>query len=622
MTMKHATTALVLLLVAAVSQTTTAGRAQGPAPAPAAPSGEAIYMQRCAGCHDNATGRTPAKAVIQGLTRSRIMRTLDFGAMMTIAYPLRRDEREAVATYLGRPVAEPGPRPEAFCSDRTVRVGDLTTGTWNGWSPRNDNTRFVPADLAGLTAADVPQLKLRWAFGFEGDTSAFGQPTVIGNQIFVGSAGGVVYALRADSGCIQWTYQAVGPIRSAIVATKSGNETRLLFGDLTGWFYALNAADGAEQWKKRPEPHEAVRLSAPPLVRDGIALVPVASWEETRTLNTEYECCTFRGSLVALRVTDGAEVWRTYTIPRPPEVSGKTSAGVIIRGPSGVGVWGSPAVDEGRGRIYIGTGNNYSEPATDTSDAVMALDLKTGRIIWSRQAQSGDVFNAACAAVVKTPQCPASDGPDFDFGAPTIYVRAGGRDLVLAGQKSGVVWAFDAARNGTVLWQRRVGNGGINGGILWGMAADDQHVYATVSDAVIQRTGTVRTIDPTKGGGLSAVNIRDGSVAWRWNPLPCDRPNCSPAQSAALTVIPGVVFAGSMDGHLRAHDTRDGTVIWDFDTARDFTTVNGVPGKGGALDGPGAIVANGMVLVNSGYTRQGGMPGNVLLAFAAGQASR
>jgi polyvinyl alcohol dehydrogenase (cytochrome) len=188
--------------------------------------------------------------------------------------------------------------------------------------------------------------------------------------------------------------------------------------------------------------------------------------------------------------------------------------------------------------------------------------------------------------------------------------------MVLAGQKAGIVWAFDAARNGAVLWQRRVGAGGINGGILWGMAADDLHVYATVSDAVVNRLGTARVLDPTKGGGLTAVNIRDGSVAWRWNPEPCGtRTNCSPAQSAALTVIPGVVFAGSMDGHLRAHDTRDGRVLWDFDTVRDFSTVNGVQGKGGAIDGPGAIVANGMVLVNSGYTRQGGIAGNVLLAF-------
>jgi polyvinyl alcohol dehydrogenase (cytochrome) len=611
------TIAFLTLLVAVLAAPT--ARTQQPAqPIESQPSGEALYRQRCAECHDRAEGRTPPRATLQQLSRARILRTLDFGAMMTIAYPLRRVEREAIADYLGRPGAEPGPRAEAFCSDRSVRIGDITKASWNGWSPTHDNSRFVPASLAGLTADSVPRLKLKWAFGFEGDTSAFAQPTVIGNQIFVGSTGGVVYALRAETACIQWTYQAAGPIRSAIVATPLGASHALLFGDLTGWLYALDAATGAELWKRRPEPHEAVRLSAPPVIRDGVVLIPVASWEETRALNATYECCSFRGSIIALRLSDGSEVWKTYTVPRRPEVTGKTSAGVLTMGPSGVGVWGAPAIDTARRRMYIGTGNNYSQPNTESSDAVMALDLATGRIIWSHQALTGDVYNSGCSTVVKTAQCPADDGPDFDFGAPTILARVAGRDLIVAGQKAGIVWAFDPARNGAVVWQRRVGNGGINGGILWGMAADQEHVYATVSDAVITRNGTSRTLDASKGGGLTAVNLRDGSVAWRWNPDPCNtRPNCSPAQSAAVTVIPGVVFAGSMDGHLRAHATRDGSVIWDFDTARDFETANGVKAKGGAIDGPGAIVVNGMVLVNSGYTRQGGMPGNVLLAFTA-----
>jgi polyvinyl alcohol dehydrogenase (cytochrome) len=610
----------MLSLASLPAQQPTAQPAPAPAQAGTPASGEAIYKLRCAGCHDNAVGRTPPRAALQQMTRQRIMRTLDFGAMMTIAYNLRRNEREAVVNFLGLPGDEPGPRPEAFCADRTVRLGDVTKASWNGWSPARDNARFAPAALAGLTAEQVPKLKLKWAFGFEGDSSAFAMPTVIGNQIFVGSAGGRVHALRADTGCLQWVYQATGPIRAAPLAVPHGAGHVLLFGDLTGWFYAIDAATGKEIWKKRPEIHEAVRLSAPPLVHNGLVLIPVASWEESRSVNQEYVCCTFRGSITALRLQDGTEAWKTYTVPRRPEVTGKTSVGTVTMGPSGVGVWSTPTVDVKRNRMYITTGNNYSSPGTDTSDAVMALDMTTGRILWTRQVLADDIYNSACAATTKGPSCPEEDGPDHDFGSPAVLTRTpAGRDIIIAGQKAGVVWAFDPDRNGQVLWSTRVGQGGINGGILWGMASDGEHVYATVSDAVIDRTPMARVLNPKLGGGLTALRVADGTKAWVWQPPPCaaDRPNCSPAQSAAVTAIPGAVFAGSMDGHLRAYNAKDGTVIWDFDTVRDYQTVNGVPAKGGAVDGPGAVVVNGMVLVNSGYTRQGGLAGNVLLAFSA-----
>jgi polyvinyl alcohol dehydrogenase (cytochrome) len=582
-------------------------------------SGEAVYQRRCAACHDKpADGRTPSRDVIQAMTSTRILRTLDFGAMMTIAYQLNRGEREAVARFLGRSAAEAPPSPSAFCRDRSVRLDTSAAPIWNGWSPSTDNTRFAPAALAGLTAAQVPRLTLKWAFGFDGDISSFSQPTVIGKQVFIGSAGGVVHALHADSGCLQWTFQANGPIRSAIVAAPVDGRHLLVFGDLTGWFYALDAATGTQVWRQRPDEHEAVRLSAAPLVHDGVAYIAVASWEESRSLNPEYQCCTFRGSVVALRVRDGSQVWKTFTIPTPAAPTGKTLVGTPTFGPSGVGIWGSPTLDVKRRRLYVTTGNNYSLPATTTSDAIMALDLDTGRIAWSKQMLPNDVYNSGCSTTPKGPTCPEGSGPDYDFGSPAILVSTiGGRDLLLAGQKSGVVWAVDPDRNGEVMWETRVGQGGINGGVQWGMASDGEYVYAASSDAVATRTATARILDPKVGGGLSALRIADGSTVWRATPTPCaDRPNCSPAQSAALTAIPGVVFSGSLDGHLRAYSTRDGTVIWDVDTIRNYETVNGVKAAGGAIDGPGAVVAGGMVFVNSGYMRFGGQPGNVLLAFA------
>jgi polyvinyl alcohol dehydrogenase (cytochrome) len=584
------------------------------------PTGEAIYQRRCAGCHERpADGRTPSRDALQQMPSSRILRTLDFGAMMTIAYHLNRDEREAVAHFLGKPGGDPMPRPEAFCRDRSVSMASSASPTWNGWSPSPNNSRFVPAELAKLNVAQVPKLKLKWAFGFEGDISAFAQPTVIGNQIFVGSAGGVVQALRADTGCLQWMFQAAGSIRSAIVAAPADGRTILLFGDLTGWFYALDAATGQQVWRRRPEEHEAVRLSAPPLIVDGVAYVGASSWEESRALNPEYRCCTFRGSLTALRVRDGSVVWKTYTIPLAAERTGKTSAGVETLGPSGAGIWSTPTLDVKRRRIYVTTGNNYSSPATTTSDSVMALDLVTGRMVWSKQLHPKDVYNSACSTEPKGPTCPEGSGPDYDFASPAILVSTtGGRDLLLAGQKSGNVWAIDPEKNGDVVWETRVAQGGINGGVQWGMAADGEQVYAATSDVVVIRTPTARELDPRSGGGLTALKIADGSKAWSAAPIPCGaRPNCSPAQLAALTAIPGAVFSGSQDGHLRAYSTRDGSILWDFDTVRDYTTVNGVKANGGAIDGPGPVVVNGMVFISSGYMRFGGAPGNVLLAFGA-----
>jgi len=579
-------------------------------------SGADVYQRTCRACHENPDGRTPSVEALRGLTAARILRTLDFGSMMTVAYPLPRSEREAVAAFLGKADPEPEPSPAAFCTDRRVSL-DLSQRAWNGWSPTSDNTRFVPDTVSGIAAADVPSLRLKWAFGFAGDISAFAQPTVIGDHVFVGSAGGVVHALSAASGCLRWIFQAAGPIRSSIVAAPIDGGHLLLFGDLTGWFYALDAATGRLVWKKRPDDHEAVRLSAPPVVLDGLAIIPVASWEETRALNTSYACCTFRGSLTALRIRDGSEAWKAYMVPTPAQPTGKSASGADTLGPSGIGLWGTPTLDLKRRQLYVATGNNYSLPSTSLSDAVVAVDLDTGRILWSTQALANDVYNSACSTTPRGPQCPEGSGPDHDFGSPPILVTtARGRELLIAGQKSGIVWAFDPEDSGKVVWQTRIGKGGINGGIQWGMASDGQRVYAAVSDVSVTRTATARTLDPSAGGGLAALDPSDGTVIWRADPPVCSaRPNCSPAQSAALTAISGLVFSGSLDGHVRGYTATDGRVVWDFDTGREFETVNGVKARGGAVDGPGVVIANGLLLVNSGYMRAGGAPGNVLLAF-------
>ena len=584
------------------------------------PSGEAVYRQHCAGCHDTTSPRVPSRESLRQMPAAGIMRSLDGGAMMTVALTMSREERLAVASYLGTASALPGPPPSAVCADRSLELADEPAVTWNGWSPGTANARFQSRENAGLSPAQVPQLRLKWAFGFQGDVSAFSQPTVLDGHLFVGSAAGVVHAMRAESGCLLWTYQANGPVRAAILAAPLDGRHVLLFGDMTGWFYALDAETGTLLWRVHVDTHDSTRLTAAATAHDGVVYVPVSSWEEARAADARYPCCTLRGSVVALRIRDGRQLWQTFLVDPPKQIA--TANGVAAFGPSGVAVWSTPTVDAKRGRVYVTTSNNYSAPASSLSASVVALDMPSGRIVWSKQFTAGDIFSGACPA--KGPSCPGGPGPDFDFAASAILISRGdGRDVLLAGQKSGIVHALDPDKDGAVLWQTRVGRGGTSGGVQWGMSADGQTVYAAVSD--MDRRYEVRALDPQRfvvnrdtGGGVSAVRIADGGVLWTAPPVPCasDAPaGCNPAQSAAVSGMPGAVFVGSNDGHVRAYATADGRVLWDFNTMRGFETVNGVEARGGSIDGPGPVIAGGMVFVTSGYSRNGGVPGNVLLAF-------
>jgi polyvinyl alcohol dehydrogenase (cytochrome) len=589
----------------------------------AAPSGEAIFASRCAMCHDappSADNRAPPKALLKQMSVARIIRTMDFGAMMSLTYMLDRAEREAVAAYLGVPGEDRAPPPSAFCAQRTVTVAKTDPGNWNGWSPTPTNTRYQARP--GLSAAQLGRLKLKWAFGFAGDVNAFAPPAVLGANLFVGSAGGSIYALDARSGCIHWHYQADGPVRTAmLVAPLDAKSARhaVLFGDQAGRFYALAAETGALLWRARPDEHEAAKLTGAPFARDGIVYVPVASWEESRPLNPAYECCTFRGSLVAYRIANGERVWQSFLVAETPKAGESTGRGVREWGPSGAGTWSAPTLDAARGLLYVTTGNNYTGQ-TALSDAVVAIKIADGAVAWSKQLTPGDEFNMSCNR--GGTGCP---GMDYDIGASAILERLpDGVERLLVGQKSGVVYGLDPARHGEVVWQARIGKGGINGGIVWGLASDGRNVYAAVSD-LARRARADSTpfdwrptgVDPSAGGGLTALDIRSGAKSWFAAPAPCAPAQavCSPAQPAAVTAIPGVVLSGAVDGHLRAFAAPDGKLLWDFDTAREYKTINGVPGRGGSLDGAGPVVAGGMIYTTSGYARNGGMPGNVLLAF-------
>jgi polyvinyl alcohol dehydrogenase (cytochrome) len=499
---------------------------------------------------------------------------------------------------------------------------DAAAPGWQGFGQNLSNTRFQDAKGAGLAASDVPRLKLKWAFGLPGDVQSWAGITLAGGRVFVGSIAGNVYSLDAKTGCVYWAFDAGAIVRTAVSVGRIGTGTPArygaFFGDARGNAFAVDAATGALLWKVSVENYPSARLTGSPVLYENRVYVPVSSSEEGTGSLTDYECCRFRGSVAALDAATGRQIWKSYTITEQPRPVRTNARGTQLWGPSGAPIWSSPVIDPVRRALYVTTGNNYSDPTTTTSDAFMAMDLETGRILWAHQATADDGYVSACRLEDKT-NCPQAKGPDFDFAASPILVSLpGGRRALVAGHKSGRVLAVDPDKEGALLWDVRVGEGGSMGGVQWGSAADASNVYVALSDLgrIMLSYTQFTDADRTRGGGMFALRLTDGARVWHTPPVPCDsRPRCSPAQSGAVSALPGVAFSGSLDGHLRAYDAATGKVVWDYDTVRAYETVNGVPARGGSLDGPGPIIGGGMVFSNSGYTVDGGMPGNVVLAF-------
>jgi polyvinyl alcohol dehydrogenase (cytochrome) len=575
-------------------------------PSPA-PDGAALFTKKCASCHrpDNDM-RAPEPEALRQMTASSILTALESGRMKWEGRFLSKAQKTAIADYLG------APNISAAASMTGVCARDLdpppNPPAWAGWGGDPQNSRFQPAPAAGLTRGQVKNLKLKWTFGYPGAAATFGQPTSFAGKLFVGSEDGTVYALDSATGCMWWSFKASATVKTAISIGNGGSAA--LFGDTNGYIYALSVANGSVIWKVHPESHPAARITGSPLLIGPRLYVPISSGEEGSAADPSYPCCTFRGSVVALDTASGKQIWRAYTIADGPKPTRQSSLGVQYWGPSGSPVWSSPTADLKRHIIYVATGNNYSDPPTDSSDAVIAFGMNSGKKLWSRQFTARDVWNSGCVAEKKD-NCPDRHGDDFDFGAPPVLKSLpDGRDILLLAQKSGIIYAVDPAHRGRLLWQSRIGHGGPLGGIEWGGAADQRYAYFPLSDFDFS--------DPSVGGGLFALDLRNGRQIWHAappKPACAGQFGCSPAQMAPPTLIPGVLFAGSLDGHLRAYDTRDGSVLWDFDTAQEFRTTNGIRAHGGSLNGAGPTIVSGMVYVNTGYTNA--MAGNVLLAFAA-----
>jgi polyvinyl alcohol dehydrogenase (cytochrome) len=543
-----------------------------------------------------------------------------------------RAQRRALAAYAsGKPLGESGgsmPK-SAFCttggSERTrpTSPNPETTGptlpnplagpSWNGWGLGIGNTRFQPAEAAGMTAADLKRLTLKWAFGLPGASSGGTQPVVAGGRVYVATAEGELYVLDAKTGCIYWTLEVDASIRSAITLDQWGTGTLVAyFGDQAANVYAVDAAAGTVLWKVDVDDHPHAAITAAPQLYNGRLYVPVSSREESQVGDPRYPCCSFRGSVVALEATSGKRLWKTYTVSETPVPTTKNSIGTQLYGPAGGAIWNTPTIDTKRNVLYVGTGNNFVPPATKYSDSLVAMDLETGAVRWARQITENDIWNGSCRAPNREPAvCPDKDAPDFDFTGSSLLVDVGGgRQLIVVGNKSGVIFGFDPDASGRIVWERRVAQGGTSGGIFWGSATDGVNIYAANADFVAD--------NPTAGGGMNTVDLRTGRVVWSVPGAGCaGKTPCKPSQNAAVTLIPGAVFSGTMDGRLRAYSTRDGSVLWEVDTAREFTTVNGVRANGGSMSNGGPAVVSGMLFVNSGYSHHGGiLPGNVLLAFA------
>ncbi len=573
----------------------------------AAPDGAALYKARCATCHEGKPqAHMPTHDELVARTPENIFKALSDGPMAIQAVGLDDDERRAIAKFItAKEFSTSTAAPMAGQCTAAPKAMTLKATDWNGWGQDLSNSRFQRNP--GLAAADVPKLKVKWTFGFPGDTSVQGQPTVVGGRVFIGSVSGNLYSLDASTGCRYWTYNAGASIRTAISIAKVGPHFIAYFGDIKAIAHAVDAETGKPLWKVKVEDHPVARIVGAPTFYNGRVYVPVSSIEEASAMGPKYECCNFRGSVVSLDAESGKVIWKSFTVLDPAKPFKTSSVGTQLYGPAGAAVWSSPTVDPKRKLVYAATGDSYTNVDINTSDAILAFDLDSGRLVWSSQVLEKDNFTMACGQSGKA-NCPEEKGPDFDFGTSPALRSIGGKDLLVIGQKSGILWALDPDNKGKVVWQTRVGVGGALGGIEWGHATDDKNSYAPSSD---------RFRGP---GSLTAVDLKTGEKLWtKMTPdtgCKTGTPGCQTAMSAAASVIPGIVFAGAVDGHFRAYDTKSGDIVWDFNAAQSYETVNGVPAKGGSFDAPGPVIVNGMVFTPSGYGMWGGSAGNVLLAFS------
>jgi polyvinyl alcohol dehydrogenase (cytochrome) len=508
----------------------------------------------------------------------------------------------------------------ADCPDPSAPVA-VGTGQWTGWGRDVENSRYQPEPA--IRATDVARLRFKWAFGYGVQAPTAGaapapsapaasatvdaQPTVVDGRLFVTSPAGRVSALDAATGCTYWSFDADAGVRTATVVGElqparkptSVKKSRvkkkdahidveippsaLFFGDDSGAVYALDARTGRLLWKTQADAHPLARIAGSPTLYKSVLYVPVAAGEAHAAANPSYPCCTFRGSVAAINIVTGQILWRTFMTAEQPKPYKTSEAGTQLYQPAGMAISAAPAIDADHEMLYVAVGRSFGDLPQATANAIVALNLADGKIAWTKQLPKADAAG------------------EFD-GAPVLRSLSLSREVLVAAPKSADAYGLDPSRGGEILWRSKLEIAGA-GAVQWGPAADHRSVYLAYARAADGAAAP--------SGGLVALDIATGRLRWS---APSPQPpcgsgmsDCAHLPSQAVTVIPGIAFLGSLDGHLRAYSTIDGKVLWDVDTARSYETANAVSAKGGPLERGGAVVAAGMVFVNSG---------DALLAFS------
>ena len=573
---------------------------------------EEIYASKCGHCHDGPIANAPHRFLFSMSGPNNVYQALSSGVMKEQAAGLSEEQIRALSEYLGESALTDSESPSKLvqcASGKPTDTIDVSNQSIKSWGFDLANTRWLND---GMTRDQIERLKVKWVFAYPEATRARSQPTIDNGTVYVGSQNGTVYALDLETGCVHWTYQAQAEVRTALTISNDKNRS-LFFGDFDGTVYSISATNGRLNWLVELPDHEALTITGTPTLFNDVLYVPLSSREWVTAADPAYQCCSFRGGVVALNIDDGSRKWVSYTIDEAQATDEKNSAGLTLLAPSGASVWHSPIIDEKRNRLYIGTGQNYSSPASDTSDAILALDLDSGKIAWSYQATAGDAWNMAC--FLGGSNCPEKNGPDYDFGAPPILAKhSDGNDIILAGQKSGDIVAL-SADDGEVMWKKRISLGGIIGGIHWGMSTDGETLFVPISDWPNSAES-----DEQRLPGLFSVDAASGEVNWYTATnnrcLSDARASCDQALSASITGTPAAIFAGGLDGYLYAYDTKNGEVIWEYSTDTEFESVSGEVARGGSIESDGPVVFENHLLVNSGYSFAGHLPGNALIVFS------
>lgn len=619
-----------------------------PAPQPVAATtahpGEAVYSQFCAVCHDQPVAtRSPAKETLKQMSLQLINFALTEGKMKAQGAGLSDEQRAQVVNYLiGAKQPAQNWTASMMCDAARMPV-DLSGGaTIAHFGFDAHNTRTLTAAQAGLSKAQLSKApEISWAVGIPDATAMRAQGAVVGKNVFVPVAeAGAMYAFDVSipgKPCLQWVYATPGgaPLRTSAAFGWVDGVPLLVFSGEDTTVHAVDARTGKAVWTKRVGAYSYSITTGTPSVLADRVIVPVSQFEIVFAGDNAVSCCNNHGFVLSLDPKTGAQQWRYDTMPDAVHVRDRGD-GKSLMGPSGAPIWNSPAIDETRGLVYFATGESNSPPAHRNTNAVIAIDLKTGKERWSFHATPNDIYNIGCDLKSKPELLNCTSAPetvyrDVDFGASVILGTHGdGKQLVYAGQKSGSVWAFEP-ETGKVVWRRALGTGGALGGVHWGIAYDTDTVYAPISSVGVPIKGEW-DFDPNIKPGLYALDAKTGRIKWQYNPelppgvtappLPPGMPPIFPvhpiAMSAAPMVIDGVVIAATLDGRIHALDSTTGKLMWIKATAGAHATLNDVPGKGGAVDAASLYAANGLILSNSGYGSFGQAPGNVILGLQPG----